>query len=289
MSGVVKKIGKGIKKVGKFVKKHWKPIVIGAATLFTGGLATIGFSGLSSAIAANGFWGGLGSTMWAGATSIAGTFGIGSGAAGAAAQAAGMQGATLLTGAGAQAIGLASPGLMGPPTAAQAAASNVGTYAGPGSSFMGGGGSVFGGGANATQQVTQGLMQSGQNQLTQQQIAQAVNQGRGGLMGDVVRAALPSVVQGIGGYFQGRAAEEASRPLGFWGVDPESNENRFDPGLADMTAPAERPDGYQAPNRPLRPGEDPRQPQQAYIPPWMRYMQQAPSVHYPIWQGNSYG
>jgi len=136
MGKVFRTIKKGIKSISKFVKKNWKAIVITAAVVFTAGIATVGFAGMSSAFGAltaagtSPFMAGLqvaGSTLWAGATSIAGTLGIGPGASGMVAEAAGMEGTNLFTGALAAKLG---------GTAAQA---NVANAAAPVGDVMPGG------------------------------------------------------------------------------------------------------------------------------------------------------
>jgi hypothetical protein len=226
------KVVKGIKKVGKFVKKHWKVAAGAALVAFTGGLAIGGMSAFKGMVASKGLFTTVASTMKAGITGIAGTVGIGSGASGAFAGAAGMQGATLMTGAGAQALGLASQGVGG-----IGVSSGVGTYAGPGSSFMGGGGSLFGGAAGqapaqmsaatnlasntpiadklvAGVPTNPGAMSTvGNATNAAQTVGNALNAGNVasqgmGWKGMAAAAAVPSLINMGAGYFGARADEE---------------------------------------------------------------------------------
>lgn len=138
-------VKKAVKSVTKFVKKHWKPIAMAAAVVFTAGIATVGVAGFSSAAAAagggiGGFLSAAGSTLGAGVASIGGSLGIGQGANLAAF--GGVGHATLGTGALAQSLGLAgkgaaqTAGFLAKPTAAGAAsaANSVGVLAQPATS-----------------------------------------------------------------------------------------------------------------------------------------------------------
>lgn len=206
MSKVVKGIKKGFKKVGNFVKDNWKPIAMAAGVAFTGGLATVGFGGLSSAIASNGILGGIGSTMWAGATAAAGTLGIGSGAAGTAAAASGMTGAGLFSGAAAGALGL--------PTVAQSAGgmAQAGVNAAYGSMGMSASAPNVVGGINS------GLAAGAAGGAAGG--AGAAGGGGGGLLSSFGKSSLaPALVKGAAGYFGQRAAEEDRRPDQLWGVE----------------------------------------------------------------------
>lgn len=228
------------KKTRKFLKKHWVKILLVAATVLTAGVATVGFAGFSSAMAAagggvGGFLSAAGSTFVAGAAAIGGSLGIGSGvtastAGGAFAAAPVMQGVaagtglTLGSGAAAQSLGLAAStsapaaALGGGPPAALAgpAGSTAITQGGRTAVNLAAGAGGAGGAANAASTAA-GTMGSG---------------GGSGTIGSWIGNNAGTLIQtGMGlvnGYMQGRQQEEdweRTKPRGFFGVGLNDEES----------------------------------------------------------------
>ena len=257
MSKVVRGVKKGVKKVGKAVRKNWKPIVGVGLAAFTGGLAIGGVGNFSAMLKSGaGFWTTVGSTMKAGITGVAGTFGLGSGASGAMAAGAfaggtSMTGATLMTGAGAQALGLAAKGVGGSGVGA-----GVGTYTGPGSSFMGGGGSLFGGAAGAPPTAIaaqQGISSASLSGLggpaatgyatgTAGSALAPAAAGGMGWKGMAAVAAVPALISAGGAYMLAKGEEEDLKQ-DVWGVSHENPQNFYTQNFASPYAGYFDPDG----------------------------------------------
>jgi len=124
-------IKKGLKKAWKFVKDNWMVIALVAATVFTAGVASVGFTAFAGVNSFGGFMGAVGSTMWSGATAIAGTFGIGEGGFGAAAAGEATAAGEAIIGTGAVGVdtGLAANAAMMPGMTANSASVLAGTAA----------------------------------------------------------------------------------------------------------------------------------------------------------------
>jgi hypothetical protein len=219
----IKAIGKVVKKVVSFVKDYWKEIVVVGLSVFTAGLATVGFAGFSGAMAAagggfGGFMSAVGSTLYAGVGAIGATFGIGPGAQGTAAAWGGAEGASLFSGShlaaalgsdtaaasiASQQAALMPAGMHGPAAALAGAA--TGPQAAVGNVASGAASQTLAGGAAAPP-------------------AAPATAKTGFFSGDLAKAALITTGgQMLSGYMQGKALEE-DEPLAFWGVDLRSDE-----------------------------------------------------------------
>lgn len=237
MGKIFKSLKKIRKSVFKFVKKNWKAIVITALVVFTAGVATVGFAGMSAAFSsltaagASSFSAALqvaGSTLWAGATAIAGTLGIGPGAQGMVAAASGMQGATLGTGALAAKLG---------GNIAQVNMANAGINA------TGAGGSGMAASAGGTMAMPTGAVSKGMakgmetiagNVAGQSGMAPtAANLGANAaktstsLLGDTAKTALVTGGMGMAqGYIQGKM-NGGNDPLAYFGVNMNGKDPSF--------------------------------------------------------------
>ena len=236
----IKAVGKVVKGVTKFVKKHWKVIAIVALSVFTMGIATVGFAGFSGAMAAagggfGGFMSAVGSTMWAGVTALGGTLGLGSGASGAAAAAGNVTGAGLFSGHAAAALGSTSAKAG---IAAQAAAkagvtplmANVGTALT---------GSAIPSASSLSPMIApaSSVVPPMAAPVAASTVAPAVAPTAArGLSGLGQAALITTGGQMLAGWAAGKAAEEED-PRGFWGVDLTGKGGDVAPTITERPAP----------------------------------------------------
>lgn len=205
VKAIGKTVGKAVKGVANFVADHWKPLVLVGLSVFTMGMATVGFTGFSGAMsAANGGFGGfmsaVGSTMYAGVTALGGTLGLTSGAAGTAAAQGGVPGVGLFGGRLAAALGSK--------TAQAGIASQL-----PGQAVTNAAG-VTATGIGAAPTSVNGPYSPGIGAPT-----------TSGLSGLGQAALIATAGNAVAGYATAKAAEPP-RERGFWGVDVRNRNDR---------------------------------------------------------------
>ena len=201
----------------------WKTIVLVGLSVFTMGLATVGFAGFSGAMAAagggfGGFMSAVGSTMYAGATAALGSIGIGSGAQGAAAIAGGVEGVGLMGGHLAATLGSES-------AKAGIAAQTAGMVPGT-ASFVGPSATLAGSSPTAAPTLTAGATEATKQAAAQSVKDAAVKEVAKKGMGDFTKAALVTTGGGmLSGLAQAKMMEE-EKPKALWGVPLRGKEAR---------------------------------------------------------------